>query len=146
MFRAFSPKNLPYSYLQSLAVSLPSAGIQNSSYWYSVPQRVQEECVWIHPPLHCCSAPICTHFMGLGDPLEEAHRDICLPIPTTFQTKVFWCCWHIIITVLGCLDPAMVQMRLDPKCTDTGKALLAQQLKLKRDTVATRMSDQLSKK
>lgn len=40
--------------------------------------------------------PICTHFMGLGGPLKEAHGDICLLIPTTFQTKV-------LLMVLTCV-------------------------------------------
>lgn len=147
MFRAFSPRNLPHSYLQSLAVSLPSAGIQNSSCWHFVPQRVQEECVWIHPSLHCCIPPYALISWAWVALSRKPMGISACWFPPLSKPKFFWWCWHaFIVTLLGCLDPAMVQMRLDPKCADTSKALLVQQLKLKGDTFATGMSDQLFEK
>ena len=43
------------------------------------------------------------------------------------------------------MDPAVVEMRLDPKLKGIGKVLLRQQLLLKGDTVRTMVSDWLSR-
>lgn len=42
------------------------------------------------------------------------------------------------------MGPVRVEMRLDPECEGTGKALFGLQLQLKGDTVMTTVSDWLS--
>lgn len=39
-----------------------------------------------NPFMHCCRSPMSTYFMDLGGHLKQAHENICLLMPITFQT------------------------------------------------------------
>ena len=59
---------------------------------------------------------------------------------------LFWLIFHGGYgATLGSLDPGMVEMRMDPKCIGTDKALLGQELQEKGDKVMTKVSYWLSR-
>lgn len=81
MFWAFPPGSLPHSHLHSLSFLLA-----DSCYWHFVPQRVQEDSVYIQPISALLQTPMFTHLMDLGGHLKRVQGDICLLILITFQT------------------------------------------------------------